>query len=88
MLMTIVGQYPFVDSWLTIKVMLVLLYIMLGYMALRGASTRRRWASFGAAAATYGFVITVARARPARHIRLTVGIYGRPSGRGPTSFGP
>ena len=62
MLMTIVGQYPFVDSWLTIKVMLVLLYIVLGYTALRGASARLRWASLGAAALVYGFIISIARA--------------------------
>ena len=62
MLMTIVGQYPFVDSWLTIKVMLVLLYIVLGYTALRGESARLRWASLGAAALTYGFIMTIARA--------------------------
>ena len=38
MLMTIVGQYPFVYNWLTMKVMLVLLYIVLGYTALRGST--------------------------------------------------
>ncbi|MCY7280123.1 MAG: SirB2 family protein [Sphingomonas bacterium] len=62
MLMTIVGQYPFVDSWLTTKVLLILLYIVLGYTALRGGSPRLRWASLGAAALTYGFIITIARA--------------------------
>ena len=62
MLMTIVGQYPFVDTWLTIKVTLVLLYIVLGYTTLRGGSARLRWASLGAAALTYGFIITIARA--------------------------
>ena len=62
MLMTIVGQYPFVDSWLTIKVMLVLLYIALGYAALRGKGALLRWAGLGAAALTYGFIITIARA--------------------------
>ena len=62
MLMTIVQQYPFVDSWLTFKVMLLLLYIGLGYTSLRGRSARLRWASFGAAALTYGFIITIARA--------------------------
>ena len=62
MLMTIVKQYPFVDSWLTMKVMLVLLYILLGYMALRGATVRARWASLGAAAVVYGFIISIARA--------------------------
>ena len=62
MLMTIVRQVPFVDSWLTMKVMLVLVYIYLGYMALRGATKRARWASLGAAALVYGFIITIARA--------------------------
>ena len=62
MLMTIVGHYPFVDNWLTMKVMLVLLYIVLGYTALRGKSAALRWTSLGAAALTYGFIITIARA--------------------------
>lgn len=62
MLMTIVGQFPFVDAWLTMKVMLVLLYIVLGYMALRGASARLRWTSLGAAALTYAFIVSIARA--------------------------
>lgn len=61
-LTTIVGHYPFVDSWLTTKVLLLLIYIVLGYTALRGGSARLRWASFGAAALTYGFIISVARA--------------------------
>ena len=62
MLMTIVRQVPFVDSWLTMKVLLVLVYIYLGYMALRGATVRLRWASLGAAALVYAFIITIARA--------------------------
>ena len=62
MLMTIVRQVPFVDSWLTMKVMLVLLYITLGYLALRGATERVRWASLGGAALVYGFIISIARA--------------------------
>ena len=62
MLMTIVRQYPFVDSWLTMKVMLLLVYITLGYMALRGATSRARWLNLGAAARVYGFIITIARA--------------------------
>ena len=62
MLMTIVRQYPFADSWLTMKVVLVLLYIVLGYAALRGRSAGTRWASFGGAVLTYGFIVTVARA--------------------------
>ena len=62
MLMTIVRQVPFVDSWLTIKVMLVLLYIFLGYMALWSPTKRARWASLGGAALVYGFIISIARA--------------------------
>ena len=62
MLMTIVRQVPFVDSWLTMKVMLVLVYIFLGYRALWGATVRARWASLGGAALVYGFIITIARA--------------------------
>ena len=50
MLMAIVRQAPFVDSRLTMKVLLVLVYIYLGYMALRGATKRVRWLSLGAAA--------------------------------------
>ena len=61
----IVGQYPLVDGWLTMKVMLVLLYIVLGYTALRGGSARLRWVSLGAAALTYSFIITIARAHHA-----------------------
>ena len=63
MLMTIVRQVPFVDSWLTMKVMLVLVYIYLGYMALRGATKRARWLNLGGAALVYGFIITIARAQ-------------------------
>lgn len=62
MLTTIVQQYPFVDGWLTIKVVLLLAYIVLGYNALRGRTPRVRWASLAGAALTYGFIVTVARA--------------------------
>ncbi|MCY7338910.1 MAG: SirB2 family protein [Sphingomonas bacterium] len=61
-LMTIVKQYPFVDSWLTMKVMLVLVYIFLGYLALRGRTGRTRWLNLGGAALVYGFIISIARA--------------------------
>jgi uncharacterized membrane protein SirB2 len=49
MLMTIIRQFPFIDSWLTIKVLLVILYILLGYTALRGRTSGKRWASLGGA---------------------------------------
>jgi len=36
MLTSIIQQYRFVDSWLTMKVLLLVVYIVLGYRALRG----------------------------------------------------
>lgn len=61
MLTTIIQQFPFVDSWLTMKVLLLVAYIMLGYYALRGRSVRIRWASLAGAALVYGLIISVAR---------------------------
>lgn len=62
MLTTIVQQFPFVDSWLTMKVLLLVVYIMLGYNALRARTAQARWASLAGAALVFGFIITVARA--------------------------
>lgn len=62
MLTTIIHQFPFVDSWLTIKVLLLVGYIWLGYNALRGGSARIRWSSLAGAILVYGFIISVARA--------------------------
>ena len=62
MLTTIIQQFPFVDGWLTMKVLLLVVYIVLGYRALRGRTARSRWTSLAAAALVYGFIITVARA--------------------------
>ena len=62
MLMTIVQQFPFVDSWLTMKVILLVVYIMLGWWALRAERKSTRFWSMVAALAVFGFIITVARA--------------------------
>ena len=35
MLMTIVQQFPFVDAWLTVKVLLLVAYIVIGWWAFR-----------------------------------------------------
>ena len=39
-LMTIVRQYPLADHWLTVKVTLVVVYIIVGYYALGRAKSR------------------------------------------------
>jgi uncharacterized membrane protein SirB2 len=63
MLTTIIGQYPFVDAWLTTKVLLLLLYIALGLIAFRvGRTPAVRVGSWIAALLVYAFIISVARA--------------------------
>jgi uncharacterized membrane protein SirB2 len=62
MLTTIIDQYPFVDNWLTMKLLLLVAYIMLGYRSLRGSTAAVRWACLAAAAFIYGFIISIAQA--------------------------
>jgi len=62
-LTTVIHQFPFTTGWLTAKVLLLVAYIVLGSIALKRGRTRRiRVASFIAALATVGFLVTVARA--------------------------
>lgn len=63
MLVTVLHQYPFVQSWLTAKVVLLLAYIGLGSYALkRGRTPRVRAICFISALIVYGFIISIARA--------------------------
>ncbi|MBX3690600.1 SirB2 family protein [Dokdonella sp.] len=63
LLVVILHQYPFVHSWLTVKVCLLVVYIVLGVFALRRAPTRTSKAiAFAAALAVYLAIISVARA--------------------------
>lgn len=63
MLATLLHQYPFVHGWLTVKVMLLVVYIVLGTFALKRGSTRNvRIACWLAALLVYGFMMSVARA--------------------------
>lgn len=62
MLMTIVQQFPFIDAWLTVKVLLLVGYIVLGSFALKRAKSRRARLAFSAAAiVVFVFILTVAR---------------------------
>lgn len=62
MLMTVLDVYPFVQNWLTVKVLLLVVYVVLAFLALsgrRGRSTRLTlWSS---ALVIYLFVFTIAR---------------------------
>ena len=63
MLVTILHQYPFVQAWLTVKVLLLVVYIVLGTFALKRARTPKSRAIFYVAAlAVYLFIASVARA--------------------------
>lgn len=63
MLATILRQYPFVQGWLTVKVLLLVVYVVLGSFALkRGATHTVRLYCFLAALAIYLFIASVARA--------------------------
>ena len=63
MLMTVVRQYPFAESWLTVKVLLLVIYIGLGTLAFAPARPRRTRIGFWIAAlVVFGFIVTVARA--------------------------
>lgn len=72
LLSVIVRQYPFVDAWLTTKVLLLLLYIGLGTVALKRGRTRTvRVTAYVAALLTFGYIIGVAIAHdPAGWIAL------------------
>jgi uncharacterized membrane protein SirB2 len=60
-LVGLLHQYPFVSSWLTAKVLLLVVYIVLGIFALRWGRTRlARQVCFVAALCVYGFIISVA----------------------------
>lgn len=62
MLTTIIGQYPFTSGWLTVKVVLLVIYIGLGMLALKPARTPQfRLSATLAAVAVFLFIITVAR---------------------------
>lgn len=58
------GQYPFVQPWLTAKLFALLLYIVLGTIALKRGKTKTvRAVAYVGALATFGYIVTVALTR-------------------------
>lgn len=56
-----IGQYPFVNNWLTAKFLALILYIVLGHIALRRGRTRsERLLAFVLALLTLAYIISVA----------------------------
>ena len=66
MLVTILHQYPFVQAWLTAKVLLLVAYIVLGTFALKRGRTRRvQVTCYFAAMFVFAFIVSIARAHDA-----------------------
>lgn len=62
LLVTLLHQYPIQQNWLTAKLLLIVVYVVLGVFALRrGRTYRARAGCFAAAVLVYLFVISVAR---------------------------
>lgn len=60
-LAVLIGQAPLRDDWLTAKVGGLLIYVVLGSVALkRGRSARVRGIAFAAALATFAYIVAVA----------------------------
>jgi uncharacterized membrane protein SirB2 len=58
------AQYPFVQPWLTAKVLALLVYIVLGTVAIRRGRTRcARIIAWILALIVFGYIVAVARAR-------------------------
>lgn len=57
----LIGQYPFLDAWLTAKVFGLIVYIILGALALQaGRSPQLRIAAGLAAMVVFGWIVSVA----------------------------
>lgn len=60
-LAVLIGQYPFVNAWLTAKIFGLFAYIVLGALALKpGRDPRVRVAAGLAAVAVFGWIVSVA----------------------------
>ncbi len=67
LLTIIIGQYPFVQAWLTTKVLLLIVYIGLGTFALkRGRTVHGRLVAWLAALTVFAFIASVALAHDPR----------------------
>ena len=60
-LMFVIHQYPFVDGWLTAKLILLVVYIALGTLALKRARTQATRATcYLLALATFAYIVSIA----------------------------
>lgn len=64
-LMLQLHQYPLMQTWLTAKLLAVVLYIALGFVALHGRTPAVRALAFIAALAVFAYIVAVALTRNA-----------------------
>ncbi len=57
------GQYPLVAPWLTAKLVGLIVYVVLGVVALRGSNGRAKQLAFWAAACVFLWIVSVAMLR-------------------------
>ncbi len=70
-LTVLIGQYPFATSWLTAKLIALIVYIVLGMIAIRRGKTRRqRIIAFSLALLTVAYILLVAVSRNPLPVRL------------------
>jgi uncharacterized membrane protein SirB2 len=63
-LAALLGQYPFVQAWLTAKVLALVAYIVLGTLALKRARSKAaRGAAFALALGAAAYIVSVALSR-------------------------
>lgn len=56
------NQYPLAHDWLTVKIVALIVYILLGMIALkRGKTKKQRIGAFVLALITFAFIVSVAR---------------------------
>ena len=73
MLLTILPHDLFANGWLTVKLVLVVMYVVLGTIALkRGRTPRARAFAYVAALLVFAFIITIARAHQPLGIFFTL----------------
>ncbi|NOY63419.1 MAG: SirB2 family protein [Gammaproteobacteria bacterium] len=60
LLTVIIGQYPFTNTWLSAKVVGLIVYIGLGFMAMRGGTATTRTICFAASLLIFAYIVSVA----------------------------
>lgn len=72
-LVVLTDQYPFVEPWVTAKVFGLIVYIILGSVALKAGRTKgQRTAGWLGALAVFGWVVSVALTRDPRGLLAAV----------------